>query len=333
MHLLRLTNLIFRSLQTPPDCVSNGSGNHFDRVNNDGPDTRDVVPPLRQAEEGRANIGASTRPPLFDSHVHLDRMSQMGIDFKWFERLRASGTHEFLGCVVNFCDPPNFDEASKSYNIREILSAIPADMRPLVSITVGCHPQHAGIFDTVEAYMKRLFDTLWPSLEEWPVVAVGECGLDSGWLHRSSQTQQEYAFRAQIRFAIDTNLPIVLHIRDNNGEKLPRNHPIHRHCYDKGSADARVWTAEFSNIAFGVTGLLLSNVPDLQEFVGGLSGCGMLLLETDSPYFKKTKNRVPCNTPESIAVIARKVAELQGRHADDVMRECTQTARNLYRIQ
>ncbi|KAH7715820.1 deoxyribonuclease TATDN2 [Aphelenchoides avenae] len=286
------------------------------------------------------------RPPLFDSHVHLDRMSQMGIDFEWFERLRASRSHEFLGCVVNFCDPPNFDETSEAYNIREILAEVPTEMRPLVSITIGCHPQNADIFFTVEAYMKRLFDSRRPSLDEWPVVAVGECGLDSEWLYQSSLAQQEYAFRAQIRFAIDSGLPIILHIRDNIGEvtmdrralqilreeNLPRDHPIHRHCYDKGFADARIWMAEFSNIAFGVTNLLLSrNVLDLQELVGWLSGRGMLLLETDSPYFKK-ENGVPSNTPESIAVIARKVAELQGRHPDDVMRECTQTAKNLYRI-
>lgn len=55
-------------------------------------------------------------------------------------------------------------------------------MRPLVSIAIGCHPENAYMFGCVETYLKQLFDTSKPSIDVWPVVGVGECGLDSGWL-------------------------------------------------------------------------------------------------------------------------------------------------------
>lgn len=81
------------------------------------------VAPRRTRFDQRPNPSAR-RPPLFDSHMHFDRSVQMGINFEWFDRLRASQLHDFTGCVAIFCDPPIFDVTSKSYNILGILAAM-----------------------------------------------------------------------------------------------------------------------------------------------------------------------------------------------------------------
>ena len=70
-------------------------------------------------------------------------------------------------------------------------------------------------------------------------------------LHRSfvDREVQATAFRAQIQLALCYNLPLVLHVRDNGRSwdgglaeedcyrileecKVPRDFPIHRHCFN-----------------------------------------------------------------------------------------------------
>ena len=114
-----------------------------------------------------------------------------------------------------------------------------------VWVAVGCHPHFAAQFGPqtlreMEAAMKEV----WGS-----VVAVGECGLDFSGRNMVPEEQQVAVFRAQVRLARRLRLPLVLHIRDAEQEGrrvlreegLPREWPVHRHCFTGEAVEGSRW--------------------------------------------------------------------------------------------
>ena len=78
-----------------------------------------------------------------------------------------------------------------------------------VYAAVGIHPHEAKEFDEDEDL--NLFEELSASRK---VVAVGEIGLDYHYDH-SPKEAQRYAVEAQLRFAREKGLPVLLHNRES----------------------------------------------------------------------------------------------------------------------
>src|SRR6185437_13189207 len=73
--------------------------------------------------------------------------------------------------------------------------------------SVGIHPHEAK---DAPANIPAAFAAL---IEDAPVVAIGETGLDYYYDH-SPRDQQVAVLRAQIRFARERQLPVIFHQRD-----------------------------------------------------------------------------------------------------------------------
>ena len=84
-----------------------------------------------------------------------------------------------------------------------------------VFAAVGIHPHEAKEFDEDEDL--KLFEELSASKK---VVAVGEIGLDYHYDH-SPKEAQRYALEAQLRFALEKGLPVLLHNRESEQDLLP----------------------------------------------------------------------------------------------------------------
>lgn len=168
---------------------------------------------LREASD-KAEGASSIIPPDISSLKVVERFVPSGyVDIginvtshelkpKWREIIARAAEANVSSVLLTGTTVKNTEE---SINIaRQWLQE--SNMQTLCC-TAGVHPHHAKLFssDTYGLLKELLKDPL--------VVAVGECGLDF-FRNLSSQEQQIYAFREQVRLACETGYPLFVHERD-----------------------------------------------------------------------------------------------------------------------
>ena len=176
------------------------------------------------------------------------------------------------------------------------------------------------------------------------VVAVGESGLDYYW-DRSFSEKQYLFLRQHIRLAIEKDLPLILHSRDQKGseavfqdlarildeERQTSDHPERLrgifHCFG-GPA----WLAETArNLGFlvGLGGTLTfknSGVADVARDVP----MEQIVLETDAPYLAPAPHRGKRNEPAYTRLVAEKLAEVKETSVEEIERITTANAQRLF---
>ena len=131
---------------------------------------------------------------LIDTHCHA-YASAFDVDR---EEAMARAAENGVGRLLL----PNIDVASIG-PLLDLVAAHPQRCYPMM----GLHPCH------VEEDWQEQCKTIVETLDAHPCVAVGEIGMD---LFRGSETRefQLAAFHAQIGWALERDLPVVLHVRE-----------------------------------------------------------------------------------------------------------------------
>ena len=152
-----------------------------------------------------------------------------------------------------------------------------------VSMTVGLHPE-----DVHDDYLDVL-NQMRPMLDRYPVVAIGEIGIDLYW-DKTWREQQKQALDIQLHWCHERDLPFIIHCRDGLDDILDvLDHldcPMPRGVFHSftGTPDEVERIRERGDFYFGVNGIVTfkkSAVPQLLPVIG----LDRLLLETDSrPY-------------------------------------------------
>lgn len=160
------------------------------------------------------------------------------------------------------------------------------------------------------------------------VVCISEIGLD--WEPgRPDRGAQEQAFRAQLRLAVELNLPVIFHnreagmeplriIREEVGDKVP----IVAH-YFQGPLDYALACID-QGIYLSLAKPLL-RLPELQEIVEKHAPLESIVLETDSYPQPYKKNRNNWTEPRDVPMVAAMVAELKGVPIKEVAETTTAT--------
>ena len=138
----------------------------------------------------------------------------------------------------------------------------------------------------------------------------------------------------QIRMAHDTELPLVIHVRDAwdrffailDEEKVPQRGGV-VHCFtgSKAQAEASLERGLHLSIPGVVT---FKNPGDLPEVVKELPA-DKFFVETDSPFLAPTPHRGKRNEPSFVLEVARKVAELRDTTVEKIAEQTTANA-NLF---
>lgn len=177
------------------------------------------------------------------------------------------------------------------------------------------------------------------------VVAVGETGLDYYWDRSFDARQQEY-FRRHIRLATRLNLPLILHLRDQQNrdevhrdvvqilreELPPRAKDAHRgifHCFT-GPA----WLVEEAlklGFLLGIGGVLTFKNAGVDAIIKDVP-LENLVLETDAPFMAPAPYRGKRNEPAYTRLVAERLAELKELPLDEIARVTTKNAERLFKI-
>ncbi len=170
-------------------------------------------------------------------------------------------------------------------------------------------------------------------LFERPFVAVGEIGVDLYW-DKTYKAQQIEAFLAQAKWAIELNIPIVIHARDSLDVLIDLVRSIKEerlrgifHCFTGNARQAE----EIVDLGFllGVGGVYTFKNSNLKEEIKGIS-LEHLVLETDAPYLTPTPFRGKRNESSYVSYVLEHLAENRGLTPNEVDLITTATAKALF---
>ncbi|MDA8956345.1 TatD family hydrolase [Flavobacteriales bacterium] len=194
---------------------------------------------------------------------------------------------------------------------------------------IGLHP-----CDVKEDYQKEL-EIVLKELKNRKYVAVGEIGIDLHW-DKTTEDIQKKAFDQQIKWAIEFDLPIAIHIRESFEEVfevLEQNiHPKLRgvfHCFTGTLEQAQ--KAISMGFMLGVGGVVTFKNSGVDKVIENVD-LKHLVLETDSPYLAPTPLRGKRNDSRNLQLICDKLAQLNDLESSEVARITSKNAKTLFKL-
>jgi len=173
-------------------------------------------------------------------------------------------------------------------------------------------------------------------LEKEKFSAVGEIGLDYYW-DKTFVPQQKEAFEQQIDWALEFDLPIVIHSRESTQDciDIVRSKQAGRlkgifHCFSGTLAEARQ-IIDLGGFSLGIGGVVTYKNSGLQPIVQEVP-LEYIVLETDAPYLTPVPHRGKPNESGYIPLIAAKVAELKQISIERLAEITTENAHKIFGV-
>jgi TatD DNase family protein len=171
-------------------------------------------------------------------------------------------------------------------------------------------------------------------LENHPIVAIGEIGIDLYW-DKSTLNIQKKAFVSQIRLAKNLNLPIVIHCRNAfdeifevlEKEKSEKLRGIF-HCFS-GNYEQALKAISF-NMKLGIGGVVTFKNGKIDQFLSKID-LSHIVLETDAPYLSPVPHRGKRNESAYLLNVLDKVAGIYGMNKKDIAEITTNNALDIFK--
>ena len=193
---------------------------------------------------------------------------------------------------------------------------------------IGLHPTSVK-----ENYLDELA-LVKSELERRKYMAIGEIGIDLYW-DKTFYTEQVFALQTQVQWALDSNLPVIIHVRDSHKETIEALQPFKNkglrgvfHCFT-GSRKEADEIAELGDFMLGIGGVVTFKNSGL---AGNLKNIPLtkLVLETDTPYLAPVPFRGKRNEPAYTALVRDKLAEVYQVSAEEIDEITTRNAEKLF---
>ncbi len=254
-----------------------------------------------------------------DTHCHLD-----GEEFAADRDAVVQRARE-VGCKHIFL--PAIDVKSCS-SVLQVCQQYPGYCYPMF----GLHPEE------VRADWRHQLTEIRPFLtasdSSVRVLAIGEVGLDYYW-SREFEHEQLEAFEEQVRWAVELQLPLMIHCRKAQNELVAILKQYARdlpggvfHCFTGNEQEARQ-LLEFPRFVLGIGGVLTFKKSHLPEVLPTCVPLDRIVLETDAPYMAPVPLRGQRNDSSYIPHVITRLAEAYGISEEVV---CEKTNNNVERI-
>lgn len=253
---------------------------------------------------------------LTDTHTHL-----------YYETDEAKRAELIQRCAdndINRLFLPNVDASSLSL-VFSLVKSYPDKCYPML----GLHPC------SVKEDWKNELTKIQAPVNDHKIFAIGEIGIDLYW-DKTLLKEQIAAFRAQIAWAKQLRLPIVIHCRDAFDEVfevLEQEHDEYLrgifHCFTGTLAQAEKVIA--LGFYLGIGGVVTYKNAGLDKTVQQIN-LKHIVLETDSPYLTPVPHRGKPNESSYLVYVAQKVAELHQTDIETVARITTENSRMIFGV-
>ncbi len=251
-----------------------------------------------------------------DSHTHLFSSQ--------FDNDRHQVVQKAIDQGVDKMLLPNINSKTLEA-MHQLCQDFPQHCYPMM----GLHP--CDVKDDYEEELKIIKS----HLDKGKYVAIGEIGIDLYW-DKGTLDIQKKAFRQQLKWAKEYDLPVAIHIRNSFDtifevleEVNDQNLRGVFHCFT-GSKEQGQKAIEMG-FMLGIGGVVTFKNSGLDKVLKELP-LDKLLLETDSPYLAPTPYRGQRNESSFITIVAQKLAEIYEVNLEEVAIKTTQNAKTLFNL-
>lgn len=251
-------------------------------------------------------------------------------------------THTHLDGEEFANDLPDVVQRAKDAGVARVL--VPAiDLKNVDSVVklchnysgyaypmIGLHPEEVKAdWEGVLQEMKKILDS------NTDFIAVGEVGLDYYW-SREFEKEQLMSFEEQVKWAVETQLPLMIHCRKGQNEMVTILKKYENdlpggvfHCFTGNQKEAEQ-LLQFDKFVLGIGGVLTFKSSHLREDLPAAVPLERIVLETDSPYMAPVPHRGERNESSFVKLVLEKLAEVYGVSVETVAEITENNVRRIF---
>ncbi len=253
---------------------------------------------------------------ITDTHTHL-----------YSEQFDADRNEMIQRAIDN--DVSRFFIPAISSSYTKAMLDLEKEFPKYVFLMMGLHPTSVK-----ENYQEEL-NLVKEWLDKRSFYAVGEIGIDLYW-DTSFLQQQQDAFKKQIEWAKEKELPIIIHCREAFNEifevleevKDDKLHGIF-HCFTGTLEQAK--RAIGFHMRLGIGGVVTFKNGGLDKFLNEIP-LEHIVLETDSPYLAPTPYRGKRNESSYIVNVLDKLVDIYNLTPQEIAHITTQNSKEVFGI-
>lgn len=253
---------------------------------------------------------------LIDTHCHLYSEEFENDRSDMFERARAIG-------VKQFCLPAI--DSSHAQGMYQLKNQFPDE----VFLMMGLHPCY------VKENFRDELKFVKQELDKHSFVAIGEIGLDLYW-DKSTLSIQIEAFKQQLEWAKQYQLPVVIHARESLDEIFEVMDSMDLsglkgifHCFSGDLSQAK--KAIGYGFLLGIGGVVTFKNGKIDQYLNEIS-LDYLVLETDAPYLAPVPFRGKRNEPAYLINVLERLSLIYGINVSEIANRTTENAKTLFNL-
>lgn len=262
---------------------------------------------------------------FIDTHAHLD-----GEEFK-DDLPQVIARAQAVGVGAIFIPGVN---AASVESVMRVCRDYPGYCYPMI----GLQPEEVRA-DWSEV-LKMMKDRLEANLhqdKEPTYIAIGECGLDFYW-SREYEKEQLAAFEEQVKWSVETRLPLMIHCRKAQNELLHILKPYEKelpggvfHCFTGNQKEAEAYL-RFDKFVLGIGGVSTFKSSHLRDDLPAAVPLSRIVLETDSPYMAPVPNRGQRNESAFVRFVLENLARCYNTTPEEVARITNENVRRVFSL-
>ena len=258
---------------------------------------------------------------MIDTHAHLDGPEYNDDRAEMMQRAKDAGVSKVFIPAIDLPSVQTVTDTCRQY---------PGYAYPMI----GLHPEEVKAdYRNVLAQMKQLLTDSLAANQTPPLgevgrgptplgeagrglrfIAIGEVGLDYYW-SREFEKEQIEAFEEQVRWSIETRLPLMIHCRKAQNEMVALLKKYADdlpggvfHCFTGNEKEAQE-LLQFPRFVLGIGGVLTFKKSHLPEVLPQVVPLERIVLETDSPYMAPVPMRGKRNESAYVKFVQQRLAE------------------------
>ena len=234
---------------------------------------------------------------VIDTHTHLDAEEFDEDRAEAFARAQEAGVGKvFLPAI----------DVKTTHAVLALSREYPGYAYPMI----GLHPEE------VKADWKDQLAEL-RKMQISDFIAIGEIGLDYYW-SREFEHEQLEAFEEQVKWSVETRLPLMIHCRKAQNEMVHLLRQYQKdlpggvfHCFTGNQKEAEELLS-FDNFVLGIGGVSTFKSSHLREDLPAAVPMNRIILETDSPYMAPVPYRGKRNESAFVIEVLKTLAKAYG---------------------
>ena len=166
-------------------------------------------------------------------------------------------------------------------------------------------------------------------------IAIGEVGLDYYW-SREFENEQLEAFEEQVKWSVETGLPLMIHCRKAQNEMVHLLRKYEKelpggvfHCFTGNQKEAEELLS-FDKFVLGVGGVSTFKTSHLREDLPAVVPLDRIVLETDSPYMAPVPYRGKRNESAFVVEVLKTLAKAYGVSEEEFARQTNLNAERVF---